>query len=99
MACLYSRFPYGDTLTIEKLSMVERAENIIREQGFRQVRVRMHGELARIEIEETEFPRFLQEGCMEKVRTALKELGFLYITLDLQGYRTGSMNQQIPLTE
>lgn len=91
-ACLASRFVYGEEITRDKLKMVERAEDFIREQGFKQLRVRMHGEnLARVEILPEDFEKFL--SLHEKVYDALKALGFSYVALDLKGYRTGSMNE------
>ena len=90
MACLASRFVYGEILTAEKLSAVEAAENILIKAGFGQLRVRVHGNLARIEIQPENFSRLLE------IRAALvdklKSLGFVYVTLDLQGFRSGSMN-------
>ena len=91
-ACLASRFVYGEEITRDKLKMVERAEDFIREQGFKQLRVRMHGgNLARVEILPEDFEKFL--SLHEKVYDALKALGFSYVALDLKGYRTGSMNE------
>lgn len=92
-ACLSSRFPYGHKITREKLSMVEKAEQYLMDLGFRQLRVRHHGETARIEIGEQEFDRFLDRALMRKVAEKLKSLGFTYVCLDLEGYRTGSMNE------
>lgn len=94
-ACLSSRFVYGETITVEKLSMVEQAEEFLMQLGFRQVRVRMHGELARIEIAPEEMERVLSLEMAEKIHTRLKEIGFSYVTLDLGGYRMGSMNDGI----
>ncbi len=93
-ACLASRFVYGETITQEKLSMVERAEELLRDLGFYQYRVRVHGTLARIEILPGEFERLLQEGIRKKVATKLREYGFSYVSLDVEGYRTGSMNEK-----
>ncbi|MBO4401667.1 MAG: ATP-dependent sacrificial sulfur transferase LarE [Selenomonadaceae bacterium] len=89
-ACLASRFVYGETISAEKLSMVERAENLLREKNFRQFRVRIHGRLARIEILPEEFNRLME--IRAEISDRLKAYGFDYVTLDLQGYRTGSMN-------
>ncbi|WP_039764882.1 MULTISPECIES: ATP-dependent sacrificial sulfur transferase LarE [unclassified Caldicellulosiruptor] len=95
-ACLSSRIPYGEEITKEKLEMIEKAEDYLIELGFRQVRVRFHGnQLARIEIGKEEFGRFLDERIIENVKNKLKEIGFVYVTLDLEGYRTGSMNLSI----
>jgi uncharacterized protein len=91
-ACLSSRVPYGMPVTIETLSRVERAENVLREFGFRQVRVRAHGELARIEIAPEELPRALQAEMAEAIATRVRGAGFAYATLDLDGYRQGSLN-------
>ena len=91
-ACLASRFVYGETITHEKLTMVEKAEEFLHQQGFRQLRVRIHGTMARIEVEPQEIVRLagpqLRESVVEKFRT----LGFNYVALDLVGYRTGNMN-------
>jgi pyridinium-3,5-biscarboxylic acid mononucleotide sulfurtransferase len=93
MACLASRFPYGERITAESLSQVERAEDLLRRQlGFSEVRVRHHGAVARIEVSPADFPRLVGDPVRSQVVDRLKELGFLYVTLDLEGYRTGSMN-------
>lgn len=89
-ACLASRFVYGETIDVEKLSMVERAEEFLMKRGFRQLRVRIHGRLARIEIEPSDFERLM--AIRAELNEKFKALGFQYVTLDLQGYRTGSMN-------
>lgn len=95
-ACLASRFVYGETITSEKLAMIDRAEQFLLDRGFRQVRVRMHRTLARIEINPAEFIRLLEPGSAAEISHALRELGFSYVTLDLNGYRTGSMNDTLP---
>ncbi|HKV37716.1 MAG TPA: ATP-dependent sacrificial sulfur transferase LarE [Blastocatellia bacterium] len=92
-ACLSSRLPYGQTVTIEKLSMVDKAEQALRDLGFRQVRVRHHGEIARIEVAEDEMALAFGVDMASKMSAALKALGFKYVTLDLEGYRTGSLNE------
>lgn len=92
-ACLASRFVYGETITEEKLSMVERAEQLLMELGFRQFRVRIHGRMARIEVGPTQFDRIMEAAVRERLTEKLKQYGFTYVTLDLQGYRTGSMNE------
>ena len=92
-ACLASRFVYGETITKEKLAMVERAEDLLREQGFRQFRVRIHGTNARIELLPEDIPRMLDENLRKEIVDKLKRYGFTYITIDLEGYRTGSMNE------
>ena len=94
-ACLASRFPYGEIISREKLKMVELAEQYLMDLGFRQMRVRIHGDLARIEIPCGEFDRFMQEEVRSSVSRKLKQIGFVYTALDLQGYRTGSMNEAI----
>lgn len=92
-ACLASRFPYGEKITKEKLNRVEKAEDLLNSLGFVQYRVRSHGDLARIEVSPGEIERFFDKALREKVVAGLKELGFLYVSLDLAGYRTGSMNE------
>ena len=94
-ACLASRFPYGQEITREKLGMIDRAEQFMLDLGFRQVRVRIHGDTARIEVAARERSRFFDEAVMDRVHDALKEIGFKYVSLDLKGYRTGSMNEVI----
>jgi uncharacterized protein len=91
-ACLASRVPYGAPVTIETLSRIEKAENVLREFGFRQIRVRTHGELARIEIAPDELPRALQAEMAEVIAARVRNAGFAYVTLDLNGYRQGSLN-------
>ena len=92
-ACLASRFVYGETISKERLAMVERAEQLLLDLGFHQLRVRIHGELARIELHPSEFGKLLEPAIREQVTKTLRELGFRYVTMDLQGYRTGSMNE------
>lgn len=92
-ACLASRFVYGEAITDERLAMVDRAEQLLLDLGFRQFRVRIHGDLARVEILPADFGRIMETDCREKVCSALKAYGFSYVTLDLAGYRTGSMNE------
>ena len=94
-ACLSSRFPYGDTINVEKLSMVDRAEQLLLDMGFTQLRVRIHGNLARVELPPEQFPRFMEEATRLKVAQAFKEIGFAYTSLDIIGYRTGSMNETL----
>jgi len=93
MACLASRFPYGTAITNEKLSVVGEAEKFLRELGIRQLRVRHHKDIARIEVLPEDMNIFLQNGIREKVVEKFKQLGYTYIALDLGGYRTGSMNE------
>jgi pyridinium-3,5-biscarboxylic acid mononucleotide sulfurtransferase len=90
LACLSSRFPYGQEITPEKLSQVARAEEFLRKEGFRQVRVRHHGEIARLEVAPAEMERAF--ALREEISAELKEAGFLYVTLDLAGYISGSLN-------
>lgn len=92
-ACLSSRFPYGQTITIEKLNMVDKAEEFLLNKGFTQVRVRHLGDTARIELQADEISRMLEPQLREEIVNLLKSLGFIYCTLDLAGYRTGSMNE------
>ena len=92
-ACLSSRFVYGETITEEKLGMVDRAEQRLLDLGFHQLRVRIHDSIARIEILPEEFDKIMQPETRTQIVDYLKELGFSYVTLDLQGYRTGSMNE------
>ncbi|MCM0649932.1 ATP-dependent sacrificial sulfur transferase LarE [Clostridium swellfunianum] len=92
-ACLSSRFPYGKEITIEKLSMVDRAEQFLIDMGFKQLRVRHHDEIARIEVEPDERVSFFDLETMDKIGAEFKRIGFKYVTLDILGYRTGSMNE------
>lgn len=98
-ACLSSRFVYGETITEEKLGMVDQAEQLLLDLGFHQVRVRIHGLIARIELLPSEFDQFLREEIRQLVCAKLKALGFVYVTLDLAGYRTGSMNETLKQRE
>ena len=93
MACLASRVPYGTPVTAEVLAQVERAEEALRDAGFLQCRVRHHGEVARIEVAVGELPRLLETPLREAVVRRVKEAGYRFVTLDLQGYRTGSLNE------
>lgn len=92
-ACLASRFPYGTTITAERLRMIEACEEFLKGEGFRVYRVRFHGEVARIETSGEEIGRLLEPALRERVVAEFKRNGFLYVALDLQGYRTGSMNE------
>ena len=94
-ACLASRFVYGETISKEKLVMVENAEQLLLEHGFRQFRVRMHGMMARIEVLPEEFSKLLQEEIREDIVKQFKQFGFTYVTMDLTGYRMGSMNETL----
>lgn len=92
-ACLSSRFVYGETITEEKLGMVDKAEQLLLDMGFHQVRVRIHGMMARIEIDPSEFAMLMEENNRVKITSEFKKYGFTYVSLDLMGYRTGSMNE------
>ncbi len=98
-ACLATRFPYGEEITEKKLSMVDKSEQLLLDLGFHQLRVRIHGNMARIELDPAEFDKFMQEDVRTKVYDKLKEFGFTYVTLDLKGYRTGSMNETLSADE
>lgn len=91
-ACLASRFVYGEEITEEKLHRIDQAESFLIEQGFLEERVRMHGNMARIEVLPKDISRLAAEEMREKVYERFREIGFLFVTLDLKGYRTGSMN-------
>lgn len=93
-ACLATRFPYGNEITREALSMVEKAENALWEMGFNNLRVRHHGTVARIESAPQDIPRIAGE-MRERIACAFKTIGYVYASLDLQGYRTGSMNETL----
>ncbi len=98
-ACLSSRFVYGETINEEKLGMVDKAEQLLLDMGFHQIRVRIHDKLARIEIMPDEFPKLMEKENRTKIYAYLKVLGFTYVTLDLGGYRTGSMNETLEETD
>ena len=96
-ACLSSRIPYYSEVTDEKLRTIERAENVLREQGFRVCRVRHHDDLARIELGRAELSRALEPEMSATLVRELKAIGYRYVTIDLQGYRTGSLNEGLLL--
>ncbi|MFQ5900717.1 MAG: ATP-dependent sacrificial sulfur transferase LarE [Thermodesulfobacteriota bacterium] len=96
-ACLSSRFPYGTKITRHRLKMVEEAEDFLHKNGFRSCRVRYHGEIARIELNREDMLKVFDAGIKEAVVEKLKEIGFSYVTLDLEGYRTGSLNEPLGL--
>ena len=96
-ACLSSRIPYGQEVTDERLRQIESAEDAVRELGFRIFRVRHHDAVARLEIARAEMPRALDPEVNEKLVAALKALGYQYVSLDLQGYRLGSLNEALRL--
>jgi len=91
--CLSSRFPYGTLITEEGLRKVERGEQFLRELGFAVARVRYHGDVARLEVETREIPRLLDPAVRERVDAELKRLGFRFVTVDLKGFRSGSLNE------
>jgi uncharacterized protein len=93
MACFSSRIPYGSRVDVASLQMVYKAEKLLRELGFRQLRVRHHDKIARIEVERTEIPRLIEEEMSRVVTDGLRKIGYTYVTVDLLGYRTGSMNE------
>ena len=92
-ACLASRFVYGERITPEKLRMVGHAEEVLCEMGLAQYRVRIHGNMARIEVLPSDFECILREENREKIIREFRKAGFTYVTMDLMGYRTGSMNE------
>lgn len=94
-ACLSSRFVYGETINEKKLGMVDQAEQLLLDLGFHQVRVRIHGNIARIEVLPEELGRIVAVPVREEITSKLKKFGFSYVTLDLEGYRTGSMNETL----
>jgi uncharacterized protein len=94
-ACLASRLPYGTEVTADRLSLVEKGEAALRALGFRQFRVRLHDKLARIELAREELPRALTPEMTAAMAAALKQAGFSYVALDLEGYRQGSLNEAL----
>ncbi|MCD8119196.1 MAG: ATP-dependent sacrificial sulfur transferase LarE [Lachnospiraceae bacterium] len=94
-ACLASRFVYGETISEERLQMVDRAEQLLLDLGFQQVRVRIHGDMARIEVGPDEIAKLLEEKTRIKIEKELKSYGFSYVAVDLKGYRMGSMNRGV----
>jgi uncharacterized protein len=95
LACLASRIPYGSEITAAKLRQVGEAERFLKSLGFTQLRVRHYGKMARLEFIKEEMGRIFENGLANKINSKLKSLGFAYVTIDLQGYRTGSMNENI----
>jgi len=93
MACFSSRIPYGSKVEVATLRMIYRAEKFLRDLGFRQVRVRHHDKLARIEVERSELPRLIEDEMSRLITDGLRKIGYTYVTVDLLGYRTGSMNE------
>jgi pyridinium-3,5-biscarboxylic acid mononucleotide sulfurtransferase len=98
-ACLASRLPYGTQVTPERLSLIERGEAALRELGFRQFRVRLHDKLARVEIAPDEMPRAFSSEMAAAISNRLKQAGFTYVALDLEGYRQGSLNETLAATK
>ena len=97
LACLSSRFPYGSRITPEALAKLDKAESVLRDLGFRQLRVRHHDDIARIEVEALDIPRLADPEVRERVVKAFRALGYLYVTVDLEGYQSGSMNKALGL--
>lgn len=97
-ACLASRFPYGTSITRERIDQVASAEAVLDECGFGQRRVRFHGDVARIEVAPEDLPRMVDPATRQSVTSAFKEIGFRYVALDLEGYRTGSLNEGLGLS-
>ena len=97
LACLSSRIPYGQPVTSKKLSMIDEAEEIFLAEGFREVRVRHYGDMASIELLKTEIPSLMKNGLYEKTIDRLKKIGFQKITIDPEGYRSGSLNEALNL--
>jgi pyridinium-3,5-biscarboxylic acid mononucleotide sulfurtransferase len=93
MACFSSRIPYGSKVDVTSLQMIYKAEKLLRELGFKQLRVRHHDKIARIEVERSEIPRLIEEEMSRIVTDGLRKIGYIYVTVDLIGYRTGSMNE------
>lgn len=98
-ACLSSRIPYGEEITEDKLAMIERAEALLLAEHFRQFRVRVHGQLARIELLPEDMDRMLDADLRQRIDQTFHEIGFAYVTLDLTGYRTGSLNETLTAEE
>ena len=98
-ACLSSRIEYGRPVTREALAMVEAAEELLRESGFRVFRVRHHGDIARIEVAREEMPALFADGVLDRCNREFKALGFRFVTVDLEGYRSGSMNAVLPVSQ
>jgi pyridinium-3,5-biscarboxylic acid mononucleotide sulfurtransferase len=98
-ACLSSRLPYGSEVTAEKLRMIEQAEDVLHSLGFRHCRVRHHGDVARLELNAEDMARAIGSGVREAIVNDLKAIGYRYVCLDLQGYRTGSLNEVLPLRQ
>jgi uncharacterized protein len=98
-ACLSSRIPYGSPVTVEKLRMIDLGEEMMRTFGFRQCRVRHHGEIARIEIAREELPKAFSIELLDRISTEFKALGFRYVAIDVDGYRSGALNEVLTQLE
>jgi uncharacterized protein len=98
-ACLSSRIPYGSSVTVEKLRMIDQGEEIMRDLGFSQTRVRHHGEIARIEIAREEMPRALTIEMFDRLSREFKRIGFRFVAIDVDGYRTGALNEVLTRIE
>jgi uncharacterized protein len=94
-SCLATRISYGDKITLEKLKRIEKAEGFFHDLGIKQLRVRCHNKLAKIEVGDKDLLFLMEEDLRKKIISKLKQLGFIYVTLDLQGYRSGSMNEEL----
>ena len=97
--CLSSRIPYGEPVSPEKLSMIERAEDLLLSLGFTELRVRHHGDIARIELSKEDMPRALTESISATIEEQFKQIGFKYVTLDLEGFRSGRLNEGLIKTK
>ncbi|MCH8209625.1 MAG: TIGR00268 family protein, partial [Nitrospinae bacterium] len=95
MACLSSRVPYGQEITEKKLAMIEQAEDVLLSMGFKGLRVRHHGDIARIELNQQDIARFFADGKAESVQTRFKEIGFTYAAVDIIGYQPGRLNEKL----
>jgi uncharacterized protein len=95
MSCLATRIPYGTQITIEKLKMIEQAEQVILAIGVNTCRVRLHSGVARIEVDPCDIPRILGQGIGSKIVRKLREIGFSYVAVDLEGYKQGNMNRTL----
>ena len=98
LACLSSRFPYGTLITPQRLTQVARSESVLRELGFRVFRVRYHDTVARIEVAPEELPRLLSSEIRDEISRRIRDTGFSYVIVDLQGYRRGALNETINTT-
>ena len=95
MACLSSRVPYGEAITMEKLAVIEQAEGFLYSLGFNQLRVRHHGDIARIELPQKDISRFMEKSVTDRVQQEFKKIGFKFIAVDIEGFRSGRMNESI----